>query len=515
MKNLAFLGSSFLGLTCFLLLPVSANANTTNQENISHQIQGIQTQNKIENQYIVILKEPRSLKQMSEESVRSFVKDQAESIAIRSGGTVDRRYFKTLRGFAVSAEPKDIDKIVNHPEVAFVEVNRKIDLFYNQSNAPWGLDRIDSRSGLDGEYTFKATGQGVNAYIIDTGIRSTHEQFDGRVAEGFSSIDDNRGTEDCMGHGTHVAGTVGSRDYGVAKDVTLYPVRVFGCSGSTTTVAILDGIEWVAQNAVAPAVANMSLGGGRSQALDMAVKNMIDAGVIAVVAAGNSNRDACEFSPAAVPEAITVGSTTSRDQRSSFSNYGRCVDVFAPGSDIESLWSNADDATSTISGTSMASPHVAGAVALMLEDNPNLTMQEAELIIKQSATKGIVEKTGTSSPNLMLFTSLHEIEGPLPDPENTCPECLNFEGGVSAGETITIPENDIFESDGKIKISFEADEGVTYEVQRKRFLWGWKTLEANISEDSERVLFEEKEGKFRVNIIGNEFGGNYKMSISF
>ena len=273
----------------------------------------------------------------------------------------------------------------------------------------WGLDRIDQRAlPLNNQFSRAYTGSGVTAYIIDTGVLSTHTEFGGRVLSGFSSVVDSNGTEDCNGHGTHVAGTVGGSNYGVAPGVAIVPVRVLDCSGSGSTSGVIAGIDWVIANHVAgtPAVANMSLGGGRSSALDIAVRAGVADGVVFVVAAGNSTANACQSSPAGEPLAITVGSTTSADARSSFSNYGSCVDVFAPGSSITSAWYTSTTASNTISGTSMASPHVAGVTALGLEIAPNASVAQISAWITSTATPGVVGDAGSGSPNLLVYSRL-------------------------------------------------------------------------------------------------------------
>jgi subtilisin family serine protease len=273
----------------------------------------------------------------------------------------------------------------------------------------WGLDRIDQRAlPLNNQFSRAYTGSGVTAYIIDTGVLSTHTEFGGRVLSGFSSVSDANGTEDCNGHGTHVAGTVGGSNYGVAPGVAIVPVRVLDCSGSGSTSAVIAGIDWVIANHVAgtPAVANMSLGGGRSSALDIAVRSAVADGVVFVVAAGNSTANACQSSPAGEPLAITVGATTSADARSSFSNYGSCVDVFAPGSSITSAWYTSTTASNTISGTSMASPHVAGVVALGLEIAPNSSVAQISEWITSTATQGVISNAGSGSPNLLVYSRL-------------------------------------------------------------------------------------------------------------
>jgi hypothetical protein len=273
----------------------------------------------------------------------------------------------------------------------------------------WGLDRIDQRAlPLNNQFGRAYTGSGVTAYIIDTGVLSTHTEFGGRVLSGFSSVSDANGTEDCNGHGTHVAGTVGGSNYGVAPGVAIVPVRVLDCSGSGSTSGVIAGIDWVIAHHIAgtPAVANMSLGGRRSSAIDIAVQSAVADGVVFVVAAGNSTADACQTSPAGEPLAITVGATTSADARSSFSNYGSCVDVFAPGSSITSAWYTSTTASNTISGTSMASPHVAGVAALGLEISPNSSVAQICNWITSTATQGVISNAGSGSPNLLVYSRL-------------------------------------------------------------------------------------------------------------
>jgi subtilisin family serine protease len=273
-----------------------------------------------------------------------------------------------------------------------------------QSNPPWGLDRIDQRNRpLSGTYSYTSTGAGVNAYIIDTGIRRSHTQFGGRAFTGFDAVTSGGSANDCNGHGTHVAGTVGGSTYGVAKSVRLYAVRVLSCSGSGSTSGVIAGVNWVTSNHVKPAVANMSLGGGISTALDTAVRNSIAAGVTYAIAAGNSNTNASNSSPARVGEAITVGSSTSTDARSSFSNYGSVVDVFAPGSSILSAWYTSNTATRTLSGTSMAAPHVAGVAARILQGSPGSSPAAVQSTIVSTATTGRLTGLPTGTANRLLF----------------------------------------------------------------------------------------------------------------
>ena len=280
-----------------------------------------------------------------------------------------------------------------------------------QTNATWGLDRIDQRSRpLSTTYTYFNTGAGVRAYIIDTGIRFSHSQFGGRASSGFDAVDGGS-ADDCHGHGTHVAGTVGGSTYGVAKGVSLIGVRVLNCSGSGTNSGVIAGVNWVTGNHQAgqPAVANMSLGGGASSALDTAVRNSIADGVSYAVAAGNGNalgiaQNACNSSPARVAEAMTISATDSSDRKASWANYGNCVDWFAPGVSITSAWYNSNTATRTISGTSMATPHTAGVAALYLQSNPSATASSVRTALFNLTTKGIVTSSSTTN-NHLLFTN--------------------------------------------------------------------------------------------------------------
>jgi subtilisin family serine protease len=267
----------------------------------------------------------------------------------------------------------------------------------------WGLDRTDQRAlPLNNSYSYATTGSGVDVYVVDTGVLSTHSEFTGRIRSGFAATG-LTGTEDCNGHGTHVAGTAAGATYGIAPAATVVPVRVLDCNGSGTLSGVIAGIDWAIQDhTTTPAVLNMSLGGGLSGILDAAVQRAVDDGISVVVAAGNSTQDACGFSPAAAPNAITVGSTTTSDTRSLFSNFGECVDVFAPGSAIKSAWHTSTTATNTISGTSMASPHVAGVAARILSANPTFSPGQVAAIIKSSATPNVVLDSRSTS-NLLLF----------------------------------------------------------------------------------------------------------------
>jgi len=326
------------------------------------------------------------------------------------GGTVHFRYAYALKGFAATLPAAAIDALQRNPAVSFIEPDGIVTVSGSGTDntvSSWGLDRVDQRDlPLSNSYEWTQDGAGVRVYIIDTGIRTAHNEFGGRASVGADFIGDGWAGQDCYGHGTHVAGTVGGAEYGIARATSLVSVRVLDCGGSGSTAGVVAGIDWVRNNAVKPAVANMSLGGGASSALDLAVTNAVNSGVVFAVSAGNSNANACNYSPAEAPAALTVGATTITDARASYSNYGTCVDLFAPGTNITSAWNTTNTATNTISGTSMASPHVAGVAALYLSANPTASPAAVESAIEGAATLNKVTNPGTGSPNLLLYSLL-------------------------------------------------------------------------------------------------------------
>jgi subtilisin family serine protease len=333
---------------------------------------------------------------------------ESARIASALSGRVTHTYRSALRGMAIELPDAAAAGLANVPSVASVEQDQVMTTTATQTNATWGIDRIDQRAlPLNTNYVYARTGAGVTAYIIDTGILFSHSEFaGGRATSGFDAVDGGT-ADDCHGHGTHVAGTVGGSTFGAAKSVSLVAVRVLDCGGSGANSGVIAGVDWVTANHQSPAVANMSLGGGLSSALDQAVANSVAAGVTYGVAAGNGNflgwaQNACNYSPANVPSAITVSATDNSDTKASWANYGTCVDIFAPGVSITSAWYNGG--TNTISGTSMATPHVVGAAALHLEGNPGATPAQVASALTGNATTNVVKSGGTGSPNLLLYT---------------------------------------------------------------------------------------------------------------
>ncbi|ACO46714.1 Putative serine proteinase [Deinococcus deserti] len=320
------------------------------------------------------------------------------------GVSIQHIYTQALSGFAAKLSAQNLTALQSDPRVKYIEQDSMMHATATQSGATWGLDRIDQRSlPLNSSYTYSTTASGVKVYIIDTGINTGHTNFGGRAVWGTNTTGDGNNT-DCQGHGTHVAGTVGSATWGVAKGTRLIAVKVLNCSGSGTNSGVIAGVNWAVSNkGTSTAVANMSLGGGFSQALNDAVNSAASKNLVMVVAAGNENQNACNVSPASAASAITVGSTTRTDARSSFSNYGSCLDIFAPGSDITSTWIGSTTATNTISGTSMASPHVAGAAAVRIALGNTTTSSVTSALIN-NATTGKVTSAGTGSPNRLLYS---------------------------------------------------------------------------------------------------------------
>jgi subtilisin family serine protease len=330
----------------------------------------------------------------------------ANSLITKASGRVKREFSQLFNGALVNGPLSKMQALANNPNFLVVEDDLDVTTFDIQQNAPWGLDRVDQRKlPLDSTFNYlDKTGIGTSIFVIDTGIDATNSDFNARVQPGFTAISDGFGSGDCNGHGTHVAGIAAGAKYGIAKGAQLVPVRVLGCDGSGTYSNVISGLEFVAGKYTAGAkfVVNMSLGGPASSTIDGAVQSLISKGVHVVVAAGNSNANACNYSPARVPEAITVGATTTSDSRAGYSNFGSCLDLFAPGSSITSTWLGSAG-VNTISGTSMAAPAVAGVIARFLAANGALTPAQVSNSVKAGSTQGLLTSIGSGSPNSLAF----------------------------------------------------------------------------------------------------------------
>nr|WP_315481953.1 S8 family peptidase [uncultured Undibacterium sp.] len=423
----------------FVKLTLAASAVMSCFAAQAGEIRGINAANVIPNRYIVVFKDTAMTNFRGEKQSTAVV---ANAVGQRFGAKVERAFNHVLNGAVITTDVENAKRLADDPEVAYVEADQIMRISGTQTSATWGLDRIDQTNlPLNGSFTYPSS-SGVHAYILDTGIRGTHNDFTGRMGNGYTAVNDGQGTNDCQGHGTHVAGTVGGTTWGVAKNVTLHPVRVLGCDGSGSNSGVIAGMDWVTANAVKPAVANMSLGGGASQATDDAIARMTNAGIATVVAAGNDSSNACNYSPARAPSAITVGSTTSSDAMSSFSNYGSCVDVYGPGSNITSASYSSNTGSTSMSGTSMASPHLAGVAALYLAANPNATPSQVTTAIVNNSLTGKI--TGIPS-GVNKFVNIQFLNGDVVTPPTggvlTKDVAKSFSAatGQSAAYTFVVP----------------------------------------------------------------------------
>ncbi len=399
----AVLAASTL-VAAVLATPAAADPRSVGTSSAIGAILGADGPTAVPGSFVVVLKDsavggPAGTRQ-------SAVSTLAADVTSRFGIRPDRVWGDALNGFSVRASEAVARRIATHPAVAYVEADQTVQAA-NQPNAPWNLDRLDAFSGLDTWYNFQSQGTGVRAYVIDSGIRITHQEFGGQAYYGYDATDGTLPADDCAGHGTHVAATIGGTTYGAAKDVVLIAVKVLNCSGAGTISGVLSGINWVIANNVPggpPAVANVGLTSSPNVSLNTAVANLVTDGVVVTVPAGNSNVNACNVSPASVPTVITVGATQSNDSRATFSNWGSCLDLFAPGVNIPSAMNTSNTAVATLSGTSHASPAAAGIAARVRSNNPTWTPGQVNAYLTSVAVP-VVTNQGTGSPNLLLHMS--------------------------------------------------------------------------------------------------------------
>jgi subtilisin family serine protease len=416
MKKLAFLVvvTAILFCTSALIPSPAALAKT---DKLFEKEKLIEKKDGIPGRYIVVLDEAKLGSDLAQPTVES----NAQYLAAVYGGEVNNSFSTAIKGFVSDMTPDQAMAMSRDENVLYVEQDAPVYLAASQANAGWHLDRVDQRNlPWNGSYNYSATGAGVHAYIIDTGIRATHVEFGGRATAVFDNIGDGQNGNDCNGHGTHVAGIIGSSTYGVAKGVFLHGVRIMPCTGNGSIANLLSGVNWVMANRQNPAVANISLtAAGSSLSLETAITNAVNSGVVFTIASGNANGDACNYTPARTPAAITVGASDETDLRALYSNGGPCVDLFAPGNRVDSTWASSDTAIANLSGSSMASPMAAGAAALYLQGHPSATASSVRSAMVSAATTGVMDTLDSTSPNKLLYSLFDGAPAPTPTPTAT------------------------------------------------------------------------------------------------
>lgn len=459
--------------------------------------------------YIVVLNDAASIS-------RDRLPDAANRLSDEYNGRIDRLFNGAVKGFSAKISKADAEKLSSDPRVAYVEEDGIVETSEVQQNATWGISRIDQREWvypLSTDYEYSKSGLGTNVYVVDTGVLVEHPEFEGRAVDAFNASRDRTPIAECNGHGTHVAGTIGSRTYGVAKNASILSVRVFPCWGNALVSDVVSGLDWIQRHGTGPAVVNMSLAATRSSTMDSAVQSLINKGFTVVAAAGNGDTDACSFSPAHISDVITVGATDNRDFKSNTSNFGPCVDIYAPGVGIESTWNQypAPIPTNIMSGTSTASPHAAGAAALYLEMNPAAKPADVSAAILSASTQGIVQNISADSINRFLFTAFSALSDapPAPCAGNAYSGMIAFAGEIQ----FQSGQNGFSASTGKFSASLTSANSASFRLKlEKKKRNGWVTAASAEGTGAVSISnYNGKSGTYRWDIEALSDGVDYTL----